>query len=506
MSPKLRACIPFLLILAVAATCRFGALDRVPPGIYWDEVVEGQQGLEAIHTHTFKVFYPVGSGREGLWINMTGLAESIFGVNQFGLRVCAALAGTLTVLFVFLLARELFSNRIALFAAWFLATGFWPLWISRMAYRAVLVPLLLTASLYFLLRAWREERQELSPAGQWVLVVLSGLLYGLGFHTYVAFRLTPFLIAFFFLSEYGRRKASGGVSGRWLAMVSVWLATAFVVALPLGLYFLRHPQDFWLRARQVSIFSVSHPLGAFGRAFLATLGMFNIRGDLGSVNNIGGSPQLLFPVGVVFLVGLVLAGKRAFRNEGKAGSYGLLCAWFAILLIPHLLTLDVPNAVRGIGVIPPVFVFAGLGADALYERLKHKKAYVYVFFLGFILVGAIEIYRYFFVWGRNPEVASAFGQQYVEAGRYLNALPQGTPRYVIAGDWGMQTVSFLTHESPGVKYLSPDQVKTTDFPCDSVIVPFYNQPMIFADLASRGLEIQSIKLSGFTVGVVRCAH
>lgn len=491
--------------MALAAACRFYALNRIPAGIYWDEVIDGQKGLEAVRTGSFEVFYHVGSGREGLWINMVGLAEAAFGANQFGLRVCAALAGTLTVIFVYLLARELFSGRVAIFSAWFLAFSFWHLWLSRMAFRAVLMPLFLSASLYFLLRAWREEHPATSPVSRWLLVVVSGILYGLGFHTYIAFRFTPFLIALFSLSEYRRRKTSGQMTTRWLAMWAVWLGVAFLVALPLGLYFLHHPQDFWLRASQVSIFTAPNPAKAFGIALLATAGMFNIRGDPGALFNIPESPHLLLPVGIVFLLGLVLAGGRAFQKDGNARGYWLLCAWFAILLVPQLLTLDVPNSVRVIGVIPPVFIFAGVGADAIYERLKHRKAYVYAFFLGFILVGAVEICRYFIVWGRNPEVARAFGQRYVEVGKYLNTLPKGTACYVIAGDWGMETVKFLTQESRSVKFLTAQQVAATDFPCDSVIVPLYNTPMVFADLAGRRLKIQSVDKRDFTAAVVQCA-
>ena len=490
----------------MAAALRFSALDRVPPGIYWDEVVDGQKGLEAVREQKFEVFYHVGSGREGLWINMLGLAESAFGANPFGLRICAALVGTLTVVFVYFLARELFTNRVAIFAAWLLASSFWHVWVSRMAYRAVLVPLLLTASLYLLIRAWREGDGALDPAWQWPAVILSGALYGLGFHSYIAFRFTPILLAFFLLSEYRRRKAFGRLDTRWRAMVSLWLGTAFIVALPIGLYFLEHPQDFWLRAGQVSVFSVQYPLRAFGNALVATLGLFNIRGDLGSVNNIGGSPQLLFPVGVLFLIGIVLASRRAFQKDNQAAGYRLLCAWFAILLIPHLLTLDVPNAVRAIGVIPPVFLFAGMGADVLYERLKQKKVYALAFFLGLVLVSAVEGYRYFVVWGRDPWVARTFGHQYVNVGQYLNSLPKGTTRYVIAGDWGTETIRFLTQGSPSVKYLTWEQFKTTDFPCDSVVVPLYNQPMVFADLANRELKMQVVNEKDFAIAAVQCGH
>jgi hypothetical protein len=317
--------------------------------------------------------------------------------------------------------------------------------------------------------------------------------------------LTPFLIAVFFVSEYRRWKASGRMINLWLAMAVLWLGTAFVVALPLGLHFLQHPQDFWLRAKQVSIFSAPSPLKAFGATLLATVGMFNIRGDPGPLFNIPESPHLFFPVGILFLLGLVLAGKRAAQKDCRASSYWLLCAWFAILLVPQLLTVDVPNSVRVIGVIPPAFIFAGIGADAVYEKLKHTKALVYAFLLGLILVGAIEIYRYFIVWARDPEVARAFAQRYAAVGRYLSTLPKGTACYVVAGDWGRETVRFLTRESRSVEFLTAEQVAETNFPCDSIIVPLHNTPMVFADLASRKLKIQSIDKGDFVAGVVQCA-
>jgi 4-amino-4-deoxy-L-arabinose transferase-like glycosyltransferase len=506
MPAKLRGALPFLIILVLAAGLRFYALQRIPPGIYWDEVIDGREGLEAMRTRHLRVFYPVGSGREGLWINMTGVAEAVLGANPIGLRFCAALVGTLTVLFVYLLARELFLERVALFTAWFLATGFWPLWISRMCFRAVLMPLFLTASVYMLLLAWRDENTGRSPASTWLLVIFGGALYGLGFHSYIAFRTTPLLIAVLFLTQYRRQKRSGHMTAMWLATLAVWLGTAFLVALPMGLYFIRHPQGFWARATQISIFSSPQPFRGFVRAFLATVLMFNIQGDCLWLNNIACAPQLLFPVGVLFLYGLMLAARSAFRNDSQALGSGLLCAWFGILLVPQLFTLDAPNAVRVVGVITPVFVFAGLGAEALYEKLRHRKACAAAFFLGLILTGGVEVYRYFVAWARNPEVASVFAQPYVKLGQHLNSLPKGTPRYVLGSDWGVEIVKFLTQGDPSIIYLSPGQLSTTNFKCDSVIVPVYNKPMAFAELARRDIRIHAIDHEGFTVGVVQCGR
>src|SRR4051812_10924380 len=193
-------------ILAVAAALRFAALNSIPNGVWLDEALKGVEGIESVRTGHFQIFYPANNGREGLWIAVIGFSESIFGVNQFGLRFASALVGTLTVLFIFLLTCEFFSERVALLAAWFTATGFWHVLFSRLAFRGILVPLLLTASIFFLARAEKALDEPTSPGrSAWLLAVVGGILFGLGFHSYIAFRVTPLLVAILFFFEVMHR-------------------------------------------------------------------------------------------------------------------------------------------------------------------------------------------------------------------------------------------------------------------------------------------------------------
>jgi hypothetical protein len=134
-----------LAILTVAAGLRFWSLNAAPPGIYHDEAVNGLQGLEAAQTGHFKVFYPENNGREGLLINLTGLAEKVMGPSAFSLRLWPAILGTLTVLGVFILARDLFgSDSIGLLSAFFIATSFWHLNFSRIAFAGIQMPFFLS--------------------------------------------------------------------------------------------------------------------------------------------------------------------------------------------------------------------------------------------------------------------------------------------------------------------------------------------------------------------------
>src|SRR3954471_18712187 len=208
-------------ILAVAAALRFAALNSIPNGVWLDEALKGVEGIESVRTGHFQIFYPANNGREGLWVAVIGFSESVFGVNQFGLRFASALVGTLTVLFIFLLTRRLYSDRVALLAAWFTATGFWHVLFSRLAFRGILVPLLLTSSLYFLLRA-EEKLESANLRGAWIPVIVGGIFFGLGFHSYIAFRVTPLLIVILFFFEVIRRRKQNLPVAPWIKIFAAW--------------------------------------------------------------------------------------------------------------------------------------------------------------------------------------------------------------------------------------------------------------------------------------------
>src|SRR6187549_3697057 len=90
-SMKRTELVVLICILAVAAGMRLYALDRIPPGLYPDEAVNGTDAQEALETGDFKLFYPNNNGREGLFINLQALSVHIFGNTPFALRFVSAL-------------------------------------------------------------------------------------------------------------------------------------------------------------------------------------------------------------------------------------------------------------------------------------------------------------------------------------------------------------------------------------------------------------------------------
>src|SRR3989344_431491 len=147
------------LILALGAFLRFWWITDFPLGLCPDEAMNGSNALEALATGDFKWFYPENNGREGFFINIQALSVWLFGPEAWALRSVSALIGTLTVLGVWLLARELFSGWtrgrpeagdpraseperdlspaavIALASAFLLATSYWHVNFSRIGDR-----------------------------------------------------------------------------------------------------------------------------------------------------------------------------------------------------------------------------------------------------------------------------------------------------------------------------------------------------------------------------------
>ncbi len=470
-----------LAIIAIAAFLRLWQIKSVPPGFYPDEAMYANNALEALETGDFKVFYPENNGREGLWINIIAPFLAIFGNEPWVPRSAAAICGILTVLGLYFLTKELFRENsrgeiIALLSAFFLATSFWHINFSRIGFRAIMAPFFLIWGFYFI---WKviDGKSNVEKLHSTFYILLSGLLFGLGFHSYLAYRIAPLLLIIPFVLLWFTPSKVEGQAGK-KKFIFVFLLFAFLAGLPLGIYFLQHPGDFFGRASQISVFASQTPLRDLGINVLKTVGMFFVAGDHNWRHNLPGAPQLWWPVAILFLVGIIISIKNlrvtpASPSEAGRARYAFLVVWLVIMLLPAIISNEgMPHALRSIVVIPTVMIFAALGMNWIISRIlawlgknsekhpEHSKRLLrvrkelIVFLLVFLLAIAVNAHnQYFFRWAPNPATANAFNENYVELGRYLNNLPGEIPKYVIINADGTpvrgikmpaQTVMFIT--------------------------------------------------------------
>ena len=468
-----------LVILAIASFFRLWQLDSIPPGLYPDVAINGNDALDSLKTGNFKVFYPENNGREGLMMWSIALSFSIFGVSIWSIKIVAAIIGILTVLGLYLLTKELFNyyearprSIIAFLSSFFLATSFWHTNFSRIGFRAILLPFILVFAFYFLFKGFREKRTFYFP--------ISGIFFGLGFYTYISYRfiillLPLILICWWFIYQKQNLRKIFILNTPYLILATI------IIALPIGFYFLQNPQDFISRATGISIFATENPIKEFGKSLILHLGMFNFYGDPNWRHNFAGSPMLFWPIGILFLIGFALSIKHM----------KWLIAWFFVMLLPGILTYEgIPHSLRVIGVIPVVYIFAGIGGYSVYQwfnkNIKNKKLLVTASIIFLLMVGVCEGNKYFVKWGARPEVEGAFSSDYVEIGNYLNSLPQETQKYVIVNMPGVpvpwpngipmpaQTVMFIEstkYGQPQSTYLLPKDLDQIKIEKNAVIIP-----------------------------------
>ncbi|MDE2079675.1 MAG: glycosyltransferase family 39 protein [Patescibacteria group bacterium] len=489
------------LVLIIAAFLRFYHFTLLPPGLYPDEAMDGNNAVEALHTGDLKVYYPENNGREGLFMNMQALLMRATGVmnEPWILRLPSAIFGLLTVLGIYFLAAELFSPAVGLFSSFLVATSFWHIMFSRIGFRAILAPFFLTWALYLFLSSLKHavENEEGSHKKSGVLnsksetisksqsvnpkrvsclefrasclAALGGLLYGLGFYTYISYRVSPLLFLLFIPFLWRDKK--------FWRTAAIFVGAAFLVALPIGLYYLHHPADFFGRTSEISVFASPTPLKDLAGNILKTALMFNWRGDENWRQNYAGAPELFWPVGILFLIGLALAIKNLFSKTGRQApdsernpsrglrvlsenqklEIGILLLWLLLAALPVVISDEgIPHALRAILMIPPVFILAALGGAWLYAFLARfctpliLKSALAAFVL---MLAAQAYYAYFDAWGGNPNVQGAFAADYAEIGRTINDLPPAMPKYVVVDAGGVlvrgipmpaETVMFIT--------------------------------------------------------------
>ena len=450
-------------ILVIAAFLRLNQLGSAPAGLNHDVAMNGNNALENIETRRMALYYPENTGREGLFINVQTASVAVLGNTAFALRLPAAIFGLLTVWAVYCLGVEWFSLPIGLTAAFFAATSFWHLVFSRAGLRAVSAPCFLVWSLYLLCLGLRRGRAGVTGA--------AGLLYGLGFHTYIAYRVTPLLIAVVLWYEFRR-------SRDWKGM-AVFVAGAVIAAAPLAAYFVSHPGSFGQRTVSLSVFQTAHPAQELFTNVWKTAAMFLFAGDPNFGHNYASRPELFWPVAIFFAIGVVVAAWR------RSATNVFLLVWMGVGLLPAVLSHDtMPHALRSILVIPAVFLLAAIGAGVAASWLAGRTpGYVRVAGPAVLAVVLIaEPYRvYFDLWSVHPEVTKWSNVALAGIADQLNAMPVEQPKYVAVNILRAQLLNAVPVQAMTIMFLT----RTYTPPDQKRLNIHYVSPMNFPTLPGR---------------------
>lgn len=411
-----------IVILIIGAALRIVALGSVPPGLHFDEAVYGLMASE-IGDGYWPVFFSAYTGREPLYMYLMAGVFQVTGVNALGIRLTSALIGTATIWLAYLLFRELFPDRaprLPLLTAALTAIAYWHITVSRNGYPNIAIPPLECLALLFLWRGYRKNHKG------WM--ALGGAFIGLVLYTYLAARLFPITVALFFI--YALLVNRKRFLSRFWGIALAALISVLVFA-PLGLHFVRNPQDFWERADQVLAVRKSGGWGLiklYTRNILDTMGGFFVKGDIRQHFNLPGKPIFDPVLGTFFVLGVITTIKHWRSLE-----YALLPIWVAGMTLPALLTAEpMPQSQRMFGIVPAVFGLAALGIDATLRWIeardlqRPRQAATVLLILLLLFETASTVYAYFFNWGQQRATYSTFhAEQMLAARAAAQELEQG---------------------------------------------------------------------------------
>ena len=494
-----------LTVLLLAAFLRLYRLANVPFGWHPDEATKALLARDVLAGKYHPVFFSAFTGREALFVYLEALLFALLGEGIFVGRLLSAFVGILTVALTYATAREMFSRRIGLLAAAFLAVSLWHLIASRNGYRAVIQPFIQLFAIFFLFYGLRKSDRV--PAGSqrslWPFIV-SGIFLGLSLYTYTAVRLFPFLILGILLLVLIFDRSL--ISANWQPLLLMGLA-AFLAFLPLGFYFWQNPQDFYGRAAQISVFSPEWSGGDSGarlwQSVKETARMWTIWGDINYRFNISGQPVFDWFSGLLFFLGIPLSLWRAYKCGGlRRVAYLTLPLWLVMMLLPMVLSAEsLPYYQRAIGTLPAVYVFPALTLDAAVEsfnrlageRWRRLPAVLLVLFFGWLAVGTYH--DYFQEWHNEPRNDDDRRVAMVYVADYLRENPPPGSLYLSTQYMQHPTLALLAPEHyDGIHWFDARQSLPLPPPGESAtyILLAENAPQEWLLARAPGLQEQAV--------------
>src|SRR3989344_230406 len=187
-----------ICIVLIGFVLRFYRLGENPPGLNWDEASLGynayailKTGADEYGTQTPLSIRSFDDYKPPLYVYLTVPSVALFGLNAFSVRFVSALLGSLAVVVMYFLTKEItnyelrVTSYLPLLTAGLLAISPWHLQFSRAAYEGNMGLFFFMLGTYLFLYTLRTGRRY----------ILSGIVFSLTLYSYHSFRLiTPIFL------------------------------------------------------------------------------------------------------------------------------------------------------------------------------------------------------------------------------------------------------------------------------------------------------------------------
>ena len=380
-------------VFCISLFFRLYRLEEVPGEMFSDHAEKLLDVIDILNGQT-PIFFPRNTGREAIQFYLTASIIRLFntGIGFTSLKIGTILAGLLTLPFIYLLAKEIFNEWVAILAVFFTGIGYWPNVISRVGLRFPFYPLFVAPVMYFLIKGLKKRSYN--------NLIVSGIFLGIGLHGYSPIRILPFMVGIifilFFISEKKASSKRFAIKGFLLLAIN-----SFILFLPLFRYMLDNPGI--VNYRSLSrLTGIENPLdGTILLLFLNNLWnaitMFFHRNGVVWVNSVPNRPALDIVSAASFFIGLTYLIRLWW--EEKNWIISSLVLSIMVLMLPSILSLaypmENPALNRSSGAIIPVFIVTAFGSYLISQPVfDPSKRIILRIVGGFIIIVFISISIY----------------------------------------------------------------------------------------------------------------
>lgn len=386
-----------VLIIGIGVLLRFYALDISPPSLGFDEAALGYNAYSIMLTgkDEYGNFLPLSlrsfnDYKPALYAYLSIPFIKIFGLNSNSVRAVSALAGTVSLIFLYLLLKEFIENkwwRVGIF--FILSFEPWRLHFSRNAFETHL------SSCLFLIGVWFLIRTKNKTKNWWGAVIFLAL----SAYSYHSARLAaPLLLIFFFLDPiniFTRKNIWQSLIKR---LKNNWKKIGFIglfLLLCLPIFIANNSSLLLTRFHQENVFSRYYPyapkelLNPISSAYyLSGIIVGHIFSYISPINLnqriyewIKQSPQFIPGMGmlgwfegVIFILGLVFVIKNIFKEE----KYRFLIYWIIAGIAPAAATWTWYHTLRALNIYPAFEIVIAIGIYELVKILRFNKIFLII--------------------------------------------------------------------------------------------------------------------------------
>lgn len=496
--------------LTVAAfAVRVIHLSSVPPGLWYDEGSNGMEIVDILGGRLRGVYSPLNNGQATLYFYLAAIPVflgRLVGEPIVGLRVVSALIGALTPAALYFAARRSVGKGPAFAAALMLAFSRWHITFSRLAFMAIQTPLYGLLGFAFFQRwadrAGESGSQSFSNFWEWLRsglarhreAVIAGFFFGLSFHTYLAayFTVVAAVIVSLVLAMRSGWRRTHWVGLRWGAGV------VLACAVPIAAYAAVDPHGYFGRSHQVSLFS-GHPRNEWWSVFVSnardTVQMFLVLGDGNPRHNLPSIPMLDEHTAMLFVAGAACA---LFQLPRTLWLISVL--WLPIMLLPGVLSIEAPHALRCLGAVAPVYLLIAAGFESFVAAGEAFLGYAGRVAVSVVLLpvaaltGRTELSDYFLHQMKDDRVWEAHSTVIASIAHFTNEQPKDS--FVIADYFDDPVFRFMTRDRHLGKSFDPvgDIPYRGDLPVGESGVTYFLAPFQEASLEKLRGAYPGVKL------------